>query len=138
MKTIIAGSRGIHDYALLCRAVANSSLHISRVLSGHAPGVDRLGERWALENDVPCRRYLPEWDRYGTEAGFRRNEQMAKDAEALIAVWDGHSRGTAHMVKVAQQKRLKVFIMGSETRLPFAGGRTGSFRWYLAREKNDG
>ncbi len=43
MKTIIAGSRSIHDYALVVSAVARCGWRITEVLSGAAQGVDTLG-----------------------------------------------------------------------------------------------
>jgi hypothetical protein len=35
---------------------------------------------------------------------------MAKRAEALIALWDGISRDTAHMIETARTNRLRVFV----------------------------
>lgn len=46
MRTIIAGSRSITDYALIQKAVSESGFEITEVVSGGAIGVDRLGERW--------------------------------------------------------------------------------------------
>lgn len=44
MKVIIAGSRTLHSYDLVVRAVKDSGLQITEVVSGGARGVDRLGE----------------------------------------------------------------------------------------------
>jgi hypothetical protein len=35
---------------------------------------------------------------------------MAMYADALIALWDGSSRGTRHMIKVANMQGLKVHV----------------------------
>jgi hypothetical protein len=35
---------------------------------------------------------------------------MANNAEALIAIWDGQSRGTRHMIDEAKKRNLKVYI----------------------------
>lgn len=35
---------------------------------------------------------------------------MADRAEALIALWDGESRGTKHMIDLARRKGLRVFV----------------------------
>ena len=35
---------------------------------------------------------------------------MADNADALIAIWDGESRGTKHMIDIARRKGLKVWI----------------------------
>jgi hypothetical protein len=99
MKVIIAGSRNIVAYpGLIRRAVEESTFKVSEVVSGTARGIDRLGEIWALETNKPIRRFPADWDNLGKSAGFARNEQMADYADALIAVWDGQSNGTRHMI----------------------------------------
>ena len=112
MKTIIAGSRVITDYEAVNRAIAESGFanQISEVVSGRAKGVDTLGEEWALRNGVPCRHFPAAWQTEGRAAGPLRNEQMALYAEALIAVWDGMSRGSRHMIELAQRQGLRVHI----------------------------
>jgi hypothetical protein len=35
---------------------------------------------------------------------------MVKNADALVAVWDGKSRGTAHMIEIAKEKGLLVHV----------------------------
>ena len=110
MKTIIAGSRGIVNYQALCKAVRNSGFEISEVVSGTARGVDRMGEQWAAENQVPVKRFPADWDRHGRAAGYIRNRAMADYADALIALWDGDSRGTKGMIDDAKARGLKVFV----------------------------
>lgn len=108
MRVIIAGSRSINSYIRVECAIHDSGFVITEVLSGCASGVDRLGELWAQYANIPVRRFPADWDQYGKRAGYLRNEQMAQNADALIAVWDGTSRGTAHMLKLAQQYGLKI------------------------------
>jgi hypothetical protein len=43
-------------------------------------------------------------------AGKRRNIEMAKYADALIAVWDGFSPGTGHMIQQARKHGLKLYV----------------------------
>ncbi len=103
MKVIIAGSRHIHSYVILKQAVQCSMFIITEVVSGNAPGVDRLGERWALDNNVTVRPFPAKWGEYGNAAGPIRNIAMAHYADALVAVWDGRSKGTKHMIETMQQ-----------------------------------
>lgn len=110
MRTIIAGSRGIDVLGVVGDAVEASDIQISVVLSGTARGVDRLGEAWAALEGIEVERYPANWDLHGRAAGYRRNEVMAKKADALIAVWDGESRGTKHMIDLAREQGLKVFV----------------------------
>lgn len=110
MRTIIAGSRNICDPLLLENAVANSGFEISEVISGGAVGVDTLAIGYAIDNTIPLRLMEADWHRYGKSAGFVRNEQMARVADALIAVWDGRSKGTFHMIRTAKLYHLKIHV----------------------------
>ncbi len=110
MKVIIAGSRAISDQAIVAKAIAASCYPISEVVSGAARGVDQLGEQWARANGIPVHRMPADWRSHGRSAGMRRNAEMAQYAEALIAVWDGRSSGTKHMIECAHRKGLRVFV----------------------------
>ncbi len=44
------------------------------------------------------------------DLGPVRNQKMAEYADALIAVWDGESRGTKNMISLAKKLNLKCFI----------------------------
>lgn len=111
MHVIIAGSRDITDYGILSHAISASGFPISSVISGAARGVDQLGERWAKEHGIPVLRMPAEWNRYGRSAGYRRNEDMASIGDALIAIWDGKSSGTRHMIETARKAGLRVFVL---------------------------
>lgn len=127
MKTIIAGSRAIKDWRHVHDAISLAPWKITEVISGCAPGVDTLGEEWARAFGVPIRPFPAAWDDimapgavirahaitgkpYNARAGFDRNEEMAKyaalHAGALIAIWNGHSTGTADMIQRAERHRL--------------------------------
>jgi hypothetical protein len=93
MKTIIAGSREIKDLGIIERAVKESEFEVTSVTSGGARGVDKTGEEWASKNNLPCEVISANWDTFGKAAGYIRNEEMAQCSEALIAVWDGKSKG---------------------------------------------
>jgi hypothetical protein len=110
MRTIIAGSRGADKLIYVAEAAANCGWKPTVVISGTARGADKLGEEWAKENGISIERYPAEWDKYGKSAGYIRNELMASKAEALIALWDGESKGTGHMIAIANAFKLKIFI----------------------------
>lgn len=110
MRTIIAGSRTAKGYNDLLRAIDCVSWIPTVVLSGTARGADMLGERWAKENGVPIERYPAKWDQYGKSAGYKRNVEMALKAEALIALWDGKSKGTEHMIDIATEYGLVIYV----------------------------
>lgn len=112
MRVIIAGSRSFEDYPKLRRVV--NSFHkqftITQVVSGNARGADSLGEWWAAENNITIRVFPANWSQYGRAAGHIRNEEMAKNADALIAFWDGKSPGTKSMIEKALKKGLETVV----------------------------
>jgi hypothetical protein len=110
MKCIIAGTRTLTNYQVVLDAIAKSQFEITEVVSGGALGVDTLGEQWARENKVTIVTFPPKWSVFGKSAGPIRNAQMADYAEALIAVWDGVSKGTKNMIEAATAKNLKVYV----------------------------
>lgn len=110
MRTIIAGSRDGVTMLDIEEAVQHCGWAPSVVISGTARGADRLGELWAGRHQIPVERFPADWDRYKKAAGYRRNEQMADHAEALIAIWNGQSPGTKHMIDIARRKGLRVYV----------------------------
>lgn len=112
MKVIIAGSRGIDEYQLVVEAIQESGWFrdITEVVSGGAYGPDKLGEEWATKHRIPIKQFLPDWKSFGKGAGMIRNGQMADYADALIAIYDGKSRGTANMIQRATKQNLKVYV----------------------------
>lgn len=105
MKIIIAGSRSLNDRLkiekILDKVVSSYELELSEIVCGGARGVDAIGALWARSKGVPVKYFYANWKKYGKVAGYRRNGQMAKYADGLIAIWDGNSRGTKHMIDLA-------------------------------------
>ena len=110
MRTIIAGSRTATSYDDLLAAIAVISWRPTEVISGSARGADVLGEQWARENNIPLRRMPANWSNDGLRAGYIRNIAMAEHAEALLALWNGNSPGTRHMIDIAARKGLLVSV----------------------------
>lgn len=118
MKTIIAGSRDNIEYRDVLSAMEECpwSSEITEVVSGKARGVDTLGEQWAIENNISIKEFPADWKKFGRSAGIKRNEQMGDYADALIAVWDGESRGAKHMIDYSKNKGLRVFVYNLKDR----------------------
>lgn len=110
---IIAGSRGFNDYNLLKQKLDEVRKTIGKfeIVSGTAKGADSLGEQYAKEFDMPVIRFPAKWDIHGKKAGYLRNEDMAKYADACIVFWDGESKGTQHMINLAKQYKLSLAII---------------------------
>lgn len=117
MRVIVAGSRGITQESVVKAALHEAFLfegiNPTAVVSGRARGVDLLGEAIARKAGVSVVGFPAKWKENGQHnprAGFVRNVQMALYADALVAVWDGSSPGTAHMIRVARGSGLKVYV----------------------------
>lgn len=112
MKVIVAGSREGFVARNVFEAIEESPFHgkITEIVSGGARGVDRDGEYYAKCNSLPVKQFLPDWEKYGKSAGMIRNHDMALYADALVAVWDGKSRGTQHMILDMQKTGKPVHI----------------------------
>lgn len=115
MRTIIAGSRTLNDIKQLGDALILAPFRVSTVICGCAKGVDELGKRFALAAGLPIEYFPADWDTHGKRAGYLRNYAMADNAEALLAVWDGQSKGTQHMIDIAEAKGLQVFVYVLDT-----------------------
>jgi len=110
MRIIIAGSRTCTDMEVLNKAIIVSGVIPTVVLSGKARGADTLGEQWATINGISVEPYPADWEQFGKAAGSIRNQQMADNAEGLIALWDGKSKGTKDMIQRARRNKLWVHV----------------------------
>ena len=112
-RVILAGTRDFSDYQLLrdkCDAILSSKRQDCNIIivSGTARGADRLGERYAKERGFQLRQFPADWLNDEKKAGPIRNAKMADNADALIAFWDGESRGTKNMIETAKRKGLVI------------------------------
>lgn len=112
-RVIIAGGRDFDDYDLLKKSLDHLLQNKKNIviISGTANGADKLGEKYADEKDLKILRFPAKWDKFGKSAGYKRNVEMADNADALIAFWNGYSRGTKHMIDITKSKRLQVRVV---------------------------
>lgn len=113
-RVIIAGSRTApendKEIFLKVTAIINQlGFENVEIASGGAKGADKFAENYAKEMLLPFKLFKAEWDKYGKSAGVIRNKQMAEYATHLILIWDGKSKGSANMLKRAQEKELEIF-----------------------------
>lgn len=114
MRYIIAGSRDMSiGFQGLKNALEFLRIHINpdydTILSGGCPtGPDAAAKIYATQYSIDYVEYPADWDRHGSSAGPRRNRVMASNADALILIWDGESRGSLSMLTEAKAKGIKV------------------------------
>ena len=116
MRVIVCGTRGYVDnsvqYAL--REALQDLWPIDEIIHGDCPNsADELASQYAHEYGIVEWAYPADWEGHGKAAGFMRNFEMAKieNVDECIAIWDGKSRGTEHMIKAAVQKGIFVRII---------------------------
>jgi len=114
MKLIIAGGRNYRltpaDYdrlAVLRDACDRAGDPITEVVSGCSVGVDTAGEDWAKRREIPVNPFPANWKKFGDSAGPRRNEEMAKYADAVVLFPGG--KGTESMFHEAKKAGIRIF-----------------------------
>lgn len=120
-RVIVAGSRTIDSQmfifdkldTLLSQKIQEKEQ--IQIVSGTARGVDRIGEQYAAAKGFLCKQYPADWNTHGKKAGYLRNCQMAENADALVAFWDGNSPGTRHMIETAKAHGLAVRVIRIKT-----------------------
>ncbi|SNR65722.1 Protein of unknown function [Lutibacter agarilyticus] len=113
MKLIIAGTRTFTNYQKLkqiCDHFLQDQNNIEIVSGAYYKGADKLGEQYAKEKGYKLTQFPADWNKHGKSAGPKRNQQMANYADALIAFWDGKSKGTYNMIDLANKRKLNVLI----------------------------
>jgi hypothetical protein len=105
-RVIIAGGRDFDDYNLLSNSlnkILTNKLPNVMIISGMANGADQLGVLYASFMGLEFEPFPADWKNLGRGAGHIRNREMSVFADALIAFWDGISRGTANMISTMQK-----------------------------------
>lgn len=111
-SVIVAGGREFDDYELLKKELDRLLMCFEAVeiVSGTAYGTDRLGERYANEKGFSIKRFPANWD-LGKSAGYIRNKQMRDYADSCICFWDGKSKGTKHMIDLANKIGMELTVI---------------------------
>ena len=107
MKLLIAGSRGITDFALAPYIPEDTDT----IISGGAKGIDTLAEQYAEQNGLKKIIIKPEYEKYGKAAPIKRNETMVDIADVVLIVWDGVSKGTKSTINYAKTKCKKLILI---------------------------
>ena len=118
LRIVVAGSRNFDNYELLANVLKSyledNTLPVT-IVSGTARGADTLGEQFARFNGYNVVRFPANWNTFGRRAGYIRNAEMAKYATeekgVLFAFWDGISRGTKHMIDLAERYGLEIHVI---------------------------
>jgi len=114
MKLGVVGSRSVADSKLTWEAIRRfRTVHpsVDFIVSGGASGPDGFSIDYAKANHLKWHEYHPDYEMYDTAtAMFARNTKIAAACNALLAVWDGHSKGTLDTINKCKALGKPVFI----------------------------
>lgn len=105
IKLSVIGSRSFQNELLLNDTLGSLNDSIGLIISGGAKGADKFAEKWAIQNKVPFKPILPEWDKFGKAAGIKRNRLIVEESDFCLIFWDGKSSGTRSSIDFC--KKLK-------------------------------
>ena len=120
-KVALVGSRDFNDSDLLTQimySLADTEDWDNKnvtILCGGARGADAEGKKFAERHSIAVDMYPANWDDFGKRAGYIRNIEMAKAADFVVALWDGESRGTKHMIEQSEAMGNKVYVYNYAT-----------------------
>lgn len=117
MRVIVCGSR-TYGRSDVIRARVRQLPADTLVIVGRARGADTVAEREAMLCGLTIDARPADWQRYGRRAGWLRNAEMLDvllagapdDTRVVIAFWDGSSRGTAGMLRLARSAGVEVEV----------------------------
>lgn len=126
---LVVGSRDWENRSLLCRTIEET---LERECNGQQPiivhgganGADRMAATYAADKEYDAISMPADWQRYGTRAGYIRNERMHKyisqfPHRSVLAFWDGRSHGTAHSIPLAEKYKNELVVVYPDGRKDF-------------------
>lgn len=124
MRVLVCGDREFDDWELLSEVLEPYFFEPnSHFITGKAPGADflvRVYLKYMLLYPKNISKYLTEypadWKKYGNSAGPIRNQQMLDEGKPDLVVAFPGGKGTANMVKLAEEAGVKVIRIDSESK----------------------
>lgn len=110
----VVGTRGYNDmvhFSAWVKYYTSGLEKLCFVSGGAKSGADNLIELYATANENNMLIHYPEYGTYGKTAPLIRNQMIVDSSQMLIAFWDGISTGTAHTIKLAKEKGIRVEIV---------------------------
>lgn len=106
MKVAVIGSRGLK--------IDNLEKYLPKdtteIVSGGAKGVDNSAKQYALSHGIKLTEFLPECEKFGRTAPLKKNITIIEYADIVIALWDGKSRGTRHVIDNCKSRNIPVTV----------------------------
>lgn len=117
LRVLVCGSRSWTDFDTIYYRLSSLVRDYPDVVivEGGAKGADTIARQVAEDFQVDTEEYLPDWEKYKKQAGFKRNIQMLETKPDLVlAFWDGKSKGTRHIITEAKERGIEVEVILGE------------------------
>lgn len=110
LKVLVCGGRSYGDERRVaeCLDLIHKKYFIDKILEGGAKGADTLCRLWAQANNVQCKTFRADWDKFGKNAGPIRNKQMLNERPHMVVAFPGNY-GTDNMIKQAEKAGIRVW-----------------------------
>lgn len=107
MKTAIIGSRNL--------TIDNLEEYLPKgtteIISGGAKGIDTCAEELAKRLGLSLTVIRPDYQRYSRGAPLKRNDEIISQADTVLAIWDGESRGTKYVIEKCKKLGKPVVVI---------------------------
>ena len=80
------------------------------LVSGGAKGIDTCVKSYADLKNIPITEFKPDYKKYGRYAPLKRNIDIINYSDLVIAIWDGKSHGTLHVIENCGLKNKKLIL----------------------------
>jgi hypothetical protein len=122
VRVAVLGTRTFKDWGRFCRELGacieamcqeRGSRNVVLVCGG-SEGPDQMVRRYAAERRMRVVEYRANFEAHGKGAVYVRNRQVIHAAHALVAFWDGQSKGTGDAISYAAQRGIPVHAVDAD------------------------
>ncbi len=110
MRVAIVGSRSVSMEAYP-EIVPFVPKRAAVIVSGGADGADELARVYAQEHELALDIIRPNYARFRKSAPLLRNLEIVRRSDYVLVLWDGKSRGTAHVINTCIKEYTPVRVL---------------------------
>jgi hypothetical protein len=122
MKICIVGSRSLDKpeivIPMIDKFIKEQVVGTPVFISGGAKGVDQISKEYAKTHGYDFIEFLPYHlldpsAEFSSKYFFIRSKQIIDNADKVLAIWDGKSKGTEYSIKYSQKRGIPVMVIKS-------------------------
>ncbi|MEM8893099.1 MAG: SLOG family protein [Bacteroidota bacterium] len=101
VKLSVIGAKDFDDYKMLADELNKESIDV--LVTGGKQGADLLAHEYCLDHEIPMQVILPEYDRHGKSANYKRNLQIIEQSNRIIVFWDYYKKSPFNYLPYVKQ-----------------------------------